>query len=56
MLADTWVAFARDGVPSAPGLPDWPRYDLARRATLLFDVDAVELVDDPQSAEREIWG
>jgi para-nitrobenzyl esterase len=51
-LADTmhaaWVAFATNGDPG------WPRYDLGRRATMRFDTTS-EVVDDPRSAERELW-
>ncbi|WP_379589775.1 carboxylesterase/lipase family protein [Pseudonocardia zijingensis] len=43
-----WVAFAREGDPG------WPRYDLARRATMRFDTPA-EVVDDPRATERELW-
>ena len=44
----TWVAFATHGDC------DWPKYDLGRRATMLFDVPS-EVVDDPRSAERALW-
>ncbi len=59
-LADAWVAFARDGVPSADGLPEWPAYDLERRATLWIDAESdagggVEVVDDPMAEERRLW-
>ncbi|MBV9951316.1 MAG: carboxylesterase/lipase family protein [Acidimicrobiia bacterium] len=54
-MADAWVAFATSGVPAAPGLPEWPRYDADRRATMRFDVGAVEVLDDPGRAERELW-
>ena len=51
-LADTmhraWVNFA------ASGEPGWPQYDLRRRATMRFDTTS-EVVDDPGSAERELW-
>ena len=43
-----WVGFARDGDPG------WPRYDLARRATMRFDTTS-EVVDDPRSKERVLW-
>jgi carboxylesterase type B len=43
-----WVAFATTGDPG------WPRYDLARRATMRFDVTS-EVVDDPRPALRRIW-
>lgn len=34
---DAWIAFARSGSPAHPGLPDWPAFDPARRATMLFN-------------------
>jgi para-nitrobenzyl esterase len=37
MMADAWVSFARTGVPEASGLPQWPAYDAASRATMVFD-------------------
>jgi carboxylesterase type B len=43
-----WVAFATTGNPG------WPKYDLARRATMRFDTRS-EVVDDPRSAERVLW-
>ncbi|GAA3178388.1 carboxylesterase family protein [Blastococcus jejuensis] len=43
-----WVAFARDGDPG------WPRYDLARRATMRFDVTS-SVIDDPYARERDLW-
>jgi carboxylesterase type B len=53
-LADTmhgaWVAFAAGGDPG----PDWPRYDLDRRATMRFDVSS-KAVPDPRAWEREVW-
>lgn len=51
-LADSmhaaWVAFA------ASGNPGWPRYDLARRATMRFDMLS-EVVNDPHAVERVFW-
>jgi para-nitrobenzyl esterase len=46
-----WIAFARAGDPNHPGLPDWPRYDLTRRATMRFDAEC-ELLDDPGRDDR----
>ncbi len=43
-----WVAFATNGDP------DWPQYDLKRRATMRFDMTP-EMVEDPRSAERALW-
>ena len=55
-VMDAWIAFARSGDPSHPGLPGgrWPAYDTTRRSTLLFDREcSVEL--DPRASEREAW-
>jgi para-nitrobenzyl esterase len=50
-VADAWIAFARDGAPSHPGLPDWPEYTTRDRPTMVFD-RPTRLVDDPESAIR----
>jgi para-nitrobenzyl esterase len=53
-MHEAWVAFARTGRPAADGLPEWPRYTAERRATMLFDFQP-SVVDDPGSADREVW-
>lgn len=53
-MSDAWVAFARYRDPNHAGLPPWPRYDLERRPTMIFDVPSW-LADDPRTAEREAW-
>ncbi len=53
-LSALWTSFARSGKPSAPGAPDWPRYDTARRATMLVDTTC-RIADDPDAAERRLW-
>ena len=50
-----WIAFARTGDPSHPGIPAWPAYDVDRRATMRFDVTP-EVLDDPMSEDRAAWG
>jgi para-nitrobenzyl esterase len=50
----SWIAFARSGDPNHPGLPAWPRYDLARRPTMWFDASS-ELRDDPDREDRLAW-
>ncbi len=46
-----WAGFARTGNPGHAGLAGWPRYDPARRATMVLDTDCT-VVDDPNRAER----
>lgn len=51
-MSAAWLAFARTGDPNAPGLPKWPAYDAARRATMVFDIES-RVVDDPYAATRQ---
>ncbi|RAY17147.1 carboxylesterase/lipase family protein [Actinomadura craniellae] len=44
----SWTAFA------ATGAPGWPRYDLERRRTRIWDTTPTD-VDDPLAASRRIW-
>ncbi|MBT1155560.1 carboxylesterase/lipase family protein [Aminobacter anthyllidis] len=57
-LADTmhgaWASFIKGGIPTNSGLPDWPRYDTQRRATMIFDT-ATQLIGDPAGDERRAW-
>jgi len=48
------LAFARSGDPNYPGLPAWEPYSLARRQTMVFDVES-RLEDDPRGAERRLF-
>jgi para-nitrobenzyl esterase len=48
------IAFARTGNPNTPPLPLWPPYDLARRATLVFDTPS-RIVSDPRGDERRLF-
>ncbi|MBB4153387.1 para-nitrobenzyl esterase [Sphingomonas jinjuensis] len=45
-----FVSFARTGDPGAA----WPRYDLDRRATMVFDV-RTHVEDDPRRWQRELF-
>lgn len=51
---DAWTAFAHRGDPSDAGLGTWPRYDLARRATMELGARA-GVLDDPAADERRLW-
>ncbi len=48
------VNFARTGNPNGPGVPDWPRFNLERRPTMIFDLP-VHLENDPRGAERKFF-
>ena len=53
-MSEALLAFARTGNPNTPALPPWPRFDLAKRPTMLFDVPP-RLEDDPRGAERRLF-
>jgi para-nitrobenzyl esterase len=48
------LAFARTGDPNYSGLARWEPYSLARRQTMLFDIEP-RLADDPRGAERRLF-
>lgn len=54
-LSRAWTCFAETGDPNTgeSGLPPWPVYDAARRATMLL-TDESRVVDDPQPLESAI--
>jgi para-nitrobenzyl esterase len=53
-MSEAWLAFARTGDPVHPGIPDWPRYTLDERATILFDRQTT-VAADPLGKPREAW-
>jgi len=53
-VMDAWIAFAQNGDPSHPGLPSWPTYHPAHRATMCFGSEC-ELVNAPLEEERLAW-
>jgi para-nitrobenzyl esterase len=50
-VSDAWLAFARGGNPNTPKLPQWPTFDVARRATMVFDTKSA-VADDPLREQR----
>ncbi|MEJ7585655.1 MAG: carboxylesterase family protein, partial [Acidimicrobiales bacterium] len=53
-IHEAWTNFARTGVPAAEGLPEWPRYDPPRRATMVLG-EHCSVEDDPAAAELAVW-
>lgn len=51
-LGKAWTAFARTGDPNTAGLPKWPAYSVARRDTMLFNVNC-KVARDPDRVSRE---
>ncbi len=49
-----YLNFARHGDPNADGLPEWPRYDASRRATMLVD-DEPRVAEAPLDGIRRAW-
>jgi para-nitrobenzyl esterase len=54
IMSDTWLAFARNGVPDNTTIPNWPAYDESRRATMLFDREP-KTVDGYAGETRALW-
>jgi len=50
-VSDAWLAFARSGDPNTPKLPQWPAFDAAQRATMMFD-NASVVQNDPLREQR----
>ncbi|EKN64835.1 carboxylesterase type B [Neobacillus bataviensis LMG 21833] len=49
-----WINFARTGDPNTDNLPEWPKYDVSNRSTMIFDTESA-IVNDPNSEERIKW-
>ena len=53
-VAATWIAFARNGNPANPAVPDWPVYSRDERTTMTFD-NTCRVVHDPDRPARLLW-
>jgi para-nitrobenzyl esterase len=53
VMSGTLLAYAATGNPNHDGLPEWPVYDVTRRATMVWDT-AARVVEDPRGAERRL--
>jgi para-nitrobenzyl esterase len=50
-MSAAWAAFARNGNPNHPDLPNWPAFNLTQRATMIFNNEC-KVVNDPNREER----
>ncbi len=53
-VSTAWIAFARTGNPTHPGLPNWPAYSATKRETMML-TDQAEVLNDPLAAEQKAW-
>jgi para-nitrobenzyl esterase len=53
-MHQAWAAFAREGRPSAEGLPPWPTVDDGDRPVLLLDTEP-GMAHDPEATTRRFW-
>ena len=53
-FASAWVAFAKTGNPNNPQTPNWPAYETAKRATMIFD-NNTRIENDPRGEIRRFW-
>ena len=55
-MSESWIAFAATGNPNSKksGLPQWPAYDSAKRAMMIFDNES-RIAYDPLKLQRVIF-
>ena len=53
-MMDYWISFAKTSNPNSNGIFNWPRYDIEKRKTIIFNTN-IEIKEDPLSKEREMW-
>ncbi len=51
-MVSALLQFMKTGTPNGAGLPEWPRYSLARGETMILD-DTCEAKDDPDREARK---
>lgn len=54
MVSDAWIAFARTGNPSHPGIPEWKPFSIENRETMILDIPC-RLENDPAREELDAW-
>ncbi len=54
LMSEAFIALARHGTPQHAALPQWDRYTLPNRETMIFDWPP-RMENDPRGAERELF-
>ncbi len=54
IMSETFIAFAKTGNPNNKLIPDWKKYSMSKRETMVFNVPP-HLENDPRGAERKIF-
>ena len=52
-MSGTLIAFGRSGDPNNPAIPNWPRYNLETRPTMVWDRTS-RVENDPRGEERKL--
>ena len=52
-MSGTLIAFARSGNPNNTAIPNWPRYTLETRPTMIWDIPS-RIENDPRGEERRL--
>jgi len=53
-MSGAWTTFANSGDPNHKGMINWPIYDAAKRATMIFNYEC-KIENDPFAEERKLW-
>ncbi|MCD9197906.1 carboxylesterase/lipase family protein [Aeromicrobium wangtongii] len=53
-VGPAWAGFVRAGDPNHDDMPNWPRYSLEDRSTMVLDFETL-VEDDPHGTERTVW-
>jgi para-nitrobenzyl esterase len=54
IMSEVWIAFARTGNPQTKAIPDWPRFNVHDRPTMIFDLQS-RIEHDPRGKERKLF-
>jgi para-nitrobenzyl esterase len=53
-MSAVWSSFAKTGEPAHSDIPEWPRYSLEKRETMIID-ETWRVENDFYGAERKLW-